>query len=183
MRYLIFCLLYLSFCTKSNAQGCVAIRSNGGTCTMMPQHGAADHEAISNWTVSINNRYFKSYKHFVGKEEQHEREDAGTEVINHFASTEVGISRNLSNRWSLALYVPVISNARLSMYEHYGNASKSTNARRSTHSFSLGDARMAAYYWLLDPAKSSRANVQVGLGIKLPTGDYRYQDYFIKMIV
>jgi len=39
---------------------------------------------------------------------------------------------------------------------------------------------MAAYYWLLNPAKSSRANVQMGLGIKLPTGDYRYQDYFHK---
>jgi len=39
---------------------------------------------------------------------------------------------------------------------------------------------MAAYYWLLNPAKSSRANVQMGVGIKLPTGDYRYQDYFYR---
>jgi len=62
---------------------------------MIPQHDAANHKALSNWTVSVNNRYFKSYKHFVGKEEQHERVEAGTEVINHFASTEFGISRNL----------------------------------------------------------------------------------------
>ena len=106
----------------------------------------------------------------MGKEEQHEREEAGTEVINHFASTEIGISRNMNNRWSLALFVPVINNARSSMYEHYGNTSKSPNARRSTHSFGLGDARIAAYYWLLNPTKSSKGNVQLGLGIKLPTG-------------
>ena len=146
MRYLFFCLISFLFYAQSNAQGCVAIRSNGGTCTMMPQHDAANHKALSNWTVSVNNRYFKSYKHFVGKEEQHERVEAGTEVINHFASTEFGISRNLNNRWSSALFVPIIS-----------------NARRSTHSFGLGDARMAAYYWLLNSAKSSRANVQMGL--------------------
>ena len=86
MRYLFFCLISFLFYAQSNAQGCVAIRSNGGTCTMMPQHDAANHKALSNWTVSVNNRYFKSYKHFVGKEEQHERVEAGTEVINHFAS-------------------------------------------------------------------------------------------------
>ncbi len=48
--------------------------------------------------MRVNNRYFKSYKHFVGAEEQHERVEAGTEVISHFASTEVGISRNLNKR-------------------------------------------------------------------------------------
>jgi hypothetical protein len=80
----------------------------------------------------------------------------------------------------MSVYVPVISNARSSLYEHYGNNSKDPNARRSTHSFGLGDVRLAAYYWLLDPARAAKANVQVGLGIKLPTGDYRYQDYFYK---
>ncbi|MDQ3682056.1 MAG: hypothetical protein M3352_03145 [Bacteroidota bacterium] len=180
MKYLILCFAFLFFHTNINSQGCVAIRSNGGTCTMMPQHGEADHAVMSNWTLGVNNRYFKSYKHFVGKEEQKERIEAGTEVINHFASTEFSILRQLNNRWSLGLFVPVISNARSSMYEHYGNSSTKLDARRSTHSFGLGDARMATYYWLLNPSKSSRANVQIGLGFKLPTGDYRYQDYFYK---
>jgi len=33
---------------------------------------------------------------------------------------------------------------------------------------------------LLDPAKSHKGNIQIGLGLKLPTGDYKYQDYFHK---
>ena len=33
--------------------------------------------------LNINNRYFKSYKHFVGKEEQKQRVENGTNVINH----------------------------------------------------------------------------------------------------
>jgi hypothetical protein len=168
--------------SKINAQGCVAIRSNGATCTMMGYHFDADHKAPQQpaWTLGINSRYFKSYKHFVGKKEQHERVDNGTEVINHFTSTEFGLTRNLNSRWSLALFAPIINNIRSSMYEHYGNTSKNPRARRDTRSFGLGDVRMTAYYWVVDPAKMSKANVQVGAGLKLPTGDYRVQDYFYR---
>src|SRR6476660_9211059 len=80
----------------------------------------------------------------------------------------------------MGFFVPISSNTRSSMYEHYGNNSTSPNARRETHSFGIGDVRIAAYYWLLSPAKAVKGNVQLGLGIKLPTGDYRYQDYFYK---
>ncbi len=38
----------------------------------------------------------------------------------------------------------------------------------------------AVYRWIIDPAKHTKWNVQAGLGLKLPTGDYRYQDYFVK---
>ena len=172
-----FVLILLSaFVYKTSAQGCVAIRSNGATCTMTGSHD--NMSAASKWTFGINTRYFKSYKHFVGTEEQHERVENATEVINHNVSTELNLFHQLNSRWSIGLFLPVISNVRSSMYEHYGNTSKSPGARRNTTSFGLGDVRVAAYYWLVDPAKMSKANVQVGLGIKFPTGDYRYQDYF-----
>lgn len=177
MRIVSIIILLSLFAQRSQAQGCVAIRSNGATCTMT----GAQHEAKpSAWTIGINSRYFKSYKHFVGTVEQKERTDAGTEVINHTFATELSFARRINDRWSVALYAPVISNIRSSMYEHYGNTSKSPNARRNTTSFGLGDVRIAAYYWLVDPAKMTRVNVQLGAGIKLPTGDYRYQDYFWK---
>lgn len=163
----------------SNAQGCVAIRSNGGTCTMMG-HDEATAAKSDFWTFAMNNRYFKSFRHFVGTEEQKQRVQEGTEVINYVFSTELGITRQLNKRWSIALFTPIASNARSSMYEHYGNSSTNPNARRKTHSFGLGDIRFAAYYWLVDPAKTSKGNVQLGLGVKLPTGDYRFQDYFWK---
>jgi len=156
--------------SKADAQGCVAIRSTGGLCT----EGAMEHANPSKWSIGINNRYFKSYKHFVGTEEQKQRTAQHTEVINHSYTMDVILTRNLDRRWSLALDVPIISNARSSLYEHDGKT------RHSTHSFGLGDVRFTAYAWLLDPAKSSKGNVQVGLGLKLPTGDYKYQDFFVK---
>ena len=183
MQLLLF-ILGLTICLQqtASAQGCVAIRSNGATCTMMGYHPDADHIAAQStgWTLGINSRYFKSYKHFVGTDEQHERVEAGTEVINHFTSTEFGLTRQLNNQWSLALYVPLTNNIRSSLYEHYGNTSKNPMARRETRSFGLGDIRLAAYYWVADPAKAGKINLQVGAGLKLPTGDYRVQDYFYR---
>lgn len=178
MKRLLFIGLLIGIYHSSRAQGCVAIRSNGSTCAMMGSHDG--HAPSANWVFALNSRYFESYKHFVGTVEQKERVERGTEVINHFFSTELGITRQFNDRWSLGFFAPIISNARSSMYEHYGNNSTSPDARHSTHSFGLGDIRLAAYYWLLDPVKAAKANVQLGLGVKLPTGDYRYQDYFYK---
>ena len=177
MKKIFVILLGIMFLyTESSAQGCVAIRSTGGFCTAP----SMDHHSVSPWTLGVNNRYFKSYKHFVGTEEQEQRVDSGTEVINHSYTMDLLLTRNLSSRWSISLDVPIISNARSSKYEHYGNNSKSPNARQSTHSFGIGDVRITGYYWLIDPMKSTKGNVQVGLGIKLPTGDYKYQDFFHK---
>lgn len=130
------------------------------------------HADSSKWQLSINNRYFKSFRHFVGTEEQKQRQTLGNEVINHSTATDIAVIRKIGSRWSLMLDLPVLSNSRSSLYEH-GNIGRFT-----THSFGLGDMRIAAYSWLWNPEKMYKGNLQVGLGLKLPTGAYNYQDYF-----
>jgi hypothetical protein len=78
--------------------------------------------------------------------------------------------------WSLDLSLPVTANSREASLEHGGPNTK----RHTTHSFGIGDMRFTAYKWLLRPTVKQRANAQLGLGIKLPTGDYKYQDYFYR---
>ena len=171
----IFSFLYLLLTNQAQSQGCVAIRSTGGFCT---RDQAASHDSTK-WILSVSNRYFKSFRHFVGTEEQKQRLEQGTEVINHSYTLDLTLIRNLNKGWSIALDVPIISNARSSMYEHGGNTG-GKGARRSTHSFGIGDIRIAVYRWLFDQATMPKGNIQVGLGLKLPTGDYRYQDFFVK---
>jgi len=172
MKKILIAIAALYLYQHSAAQGCVAIRSTGNSCSPgKPGESKA-------WLLNLNNRYFKSYKHFVGTAEQKHRVDSSTEVINHSYSLDITLTRAFNNRWSASITVPVISNARSSKYEHYGNANKNPNARRTTRSFGIGDARIAFYRWLFDPAKSHKGNLQAGLGIKLPTGDFRYQDLF-----
>jgi len=157
------------------AQGCVAIRSIGGmNCTL--QDHAKDS---SGWMLNINNRYFKSYKHFVGKEEQEQRVENGTEVINYSYTMDLFLLKSINPRWAIGVDLPINVNSRSSLYEHGGNA-EGPSARHSTHSVGIGDMRITAFRWLLNPNTHARWNVQAGLGIKLPTGDYNYQDYFIK---
>lgn len=169
--FFLICILY----QQADAQGCVAVRSNGNTCSI------GNPASAKGWNLNVNNRYFKSYKHFVGAIEQKERVENGTEVINHSFSTDFTLTRQLNSLWSFSLNVPVISNVRSSMYEHYGNSSKAPGARNKTRSFGLGDIRFTAYRWLLDPAKNHKGNIQVGLGLKFATGNYNVQDYFHKL--
>jgi hypothetical protein len=158
---------------NARSQGCVAIRSTGGFCTR--------DQALHNnakWMLSVSNRYFKSFRHFVGTQEQKQRIEQGTQVINHSYTLDLTLTRNLDNGWSVALDLPIISNTRSSLYEHTDPIAKKAIGRFATHSFGIGDIRFSVYKWLFNPMTAMKGNVQVGLGIKLPTGDYKYQDFF-----
>ncbi|MDD2792709.1 MAG: hypothetical protein PHD73_05990 [Sediminibacterium sp.] len=171
MKYFIVLLIALS-CTSQQAhsQGCVAIRGAGGaSCGPL---NLMNHIDTTGLFFSANTRYFKSFRHFVGTDEQKHRVAQGTEVINHTFTMDLGITKIINKRWSMTVYVPIISNSRSSLYEHGGAA------RHETHSFGLGDIRLAGYVWVTNPSKFRRFNLQAGLGIKLATGDYRYTDRF-----
>jgi hypothetical protein len=167
----IFLLILLTgyfFTKRGSAQGCVAIRSTGGITSSCEQ----SNSNASGWIFNTNNRYFKSYKHFIGTDEQKQRQTMGTEVINHSYTNDLSITRVIDARWSVLLDLPIEAYSRSDLYEH------NNVGRFATHSFGAGDIRLAVYRWFIDPVKKPRGNVQAGLGIKLPTGAYNYQDYF-----
>lgn len=164
----------IAYTLQANAQGCVAVRGSGGSCMLQ------NDSAAKGWHFTSSSRYFRSYKHFRGKHEEKNRVEENTEVINQQFTLDLLITRNLTSRFSISAGFPVISNTRSSKYEHYGNSSTDPNARNTTKSFGIGDLRIAGYYWLIDPKKSHKGNIQAGLGIKLPTGDYKVMDHFYK---
>lgn len=163
-------LLFLTATQYSVGQGCVAIRSSGGM-TNMSDHSFMD-AAGGNWMFSANSRYFKSFRHFKGTDEQEERLAEHTEVINYQYTLDLVLTRIINDRWSIIMDVPILANKRTSLYEH------GREERGATQSFGIGDIRFAVYRWLLDPQASSKGNLQLGLGLKLPTGDADYKDYW-----
>ncbi|KAA2243578.1 hypothetical protein F0L74_13890 [Chitinophaga agrisoli] len=172
---LLSAILLLCIKTGVRAQGCVAIRGSGPSCMLLQ----GDDEHADKWLFNMGARYFKSYKHFKGRQEQKERVELGTEVINHQTAIDLALTRILNERWSVMIDVPLLANARSSLYEHgLVNGVNKFNQRYSMHSYGLGDIRVAVYRWLLDPKKHTRGNIQAGLGIKFATGDYDYQDYW-----
>ncbi len=177
IKILIITFLITSLLHKqSTAQGCVAVRSNGNITMVHPLDTTSQNGM---WQISMAARYFKSFRHFSGTVENKQRLIDGSEVINHQASFDIALTRIINDRWSYMIDMPILSNERSSLYEHgLVNGVYVKKERHSTHSFGIGDMRFALYRWLLDPKKSKRANIQVGLGIKLPTGDDNFKDYW-----
>ena len=174
----LFTLLALCILLNNSAvfaQGCVAIRSTGGITTM-DEHPDST-KSNSYWLLNSNSRYYKSFRHFVGKQEQFYRIDQlHNNVINKVYTQDVTLTRVLNNRWSLALDVPFADNSRSQVLK----ATATAGAKRySTHSFGIGDINFSGYYWLFNPAKAPKGNIQVGFGIKFATGNYNVQDYFL----
>lgn len=149
-------------------QGCVAVR-NMSSCSL------SDSTFKGGFQVTINHRYFRSFRHFVGTHEEEERVEQNTEVINNDNSWVIGVAYGLSRRWNLQVAVPFVYIDRSSLYEHKGNAS---GERYHTQSSGLGDVRVTATYNVLPHSHKSFLNA--GIGIKLPTGNYNYKDYFHK---
>lgn len=154
-----------------NAQGCIVIRNISG----FGQYNLTDNAfTAADWQLNINNRYFKAFKDYKGTENQKTAKQ--NESIVQSFSTDISIGRLLRNGWSLDLSIPIASNSRTTTLEHGGP----NTPRHTTHSFGIGDIRLVAYKWLVQPTVRQRANIQLGLGIKFPTGAYNYQDFFYR---
>ena len=166
----ILALTFILILTKTNtfAQGCVAIRSTGGICAM--NEHADSTETGGYWLYNSNNRYYRSFRHFIGRQEQKQRFTLHNNVINKVFTTDETFTRVFNQRWSLSVDIPFADNSRSQV---------SGTTRFATHSFGLGDISATALYWLLNPQKAKNGNIQVGMGVKFATGNSNYQDYFL----
>lgn len=120
----------------------------------------------------MNYRYFKSFRHFKGTEEEPDRVANNTEVINHSHAWDFFLTYGISDRLYASMTIPTVINARSSLYEH------GREERNSTFSRGLADLRLGIGYWLLNLENNTDGNIAIGLGLKLPTGNYNATDIF-----
>ncbi len=174
-------LLMFTFQLPAFSQGCVSIKNM--PCTNMShfEHDSTAVQKIAKWQIFLGYRYFKSYKHFVGDQEQKQRVELGTEVINISHSFDLSLYYEISSRLVASINFPILFYNRSSLYEHYGN-SNITNPQQkrfNTNANGLGDIRIATSYWML-ASKKYKGNFALGMGLKLPTGQAEMQDNFHK---
>lgn len=155
--------------TNTNGQGCVAIRS----------FTACNPNAFSNGNVlgkgfmlSTNYRYFESFRHFSGTEENESRQELKTAVFNWTNQVNLGLTYNLNKREGITFVLPYSYNTRSSLYEHGGKG------RYKTRSAGIGDMRVTYNRWMWHPDSTATGNLQLGVGLKLPTGDFNAKDFF-----
>jgi hypothetical protein len=169
------CLLgLLALPSSLSGQGCVIARGGGGAMIS----DSSGYMEPGDWTLNSSIRWFRSDRHFAGGTEHKHRKEQGTQVINESYFYDFSATYAWSKRLSTTLTLPFVNHDRTSMYEHLGNSS---GQRFLTQAAGLGDVRVSAAWWLVNPnADHHRGNVSFGFGIKAPTGDYRARDVFTR---
>lgn len=151
------------------AQGCIAVRGSGVPIAFSSFEGAGDGER---WEMTSAYRWLHSDRHFVGSEEQPQRQQQHTEVINDSHFVDLSIQYRLNQRVTLGATLPFVYSDRSSLYEH------DRATRHHSQAAGLADMRLMAYYLVREPAVEKDFNMLIGAGVKLPTGDYRARDTF-----
>lgn len=164
---LIVILLLSTF--PCRGQGCVAVR-HFSSCVGATLENNLLH--TGDLQIGMNYRYFESFRHFRGLEEEPDRLANETEVINNAHAWDYSLTYGISPRLYTSITIPFVINTRSSLYEH------GREERHTTFSRGLADMRFGLGYWLLNLEKNPNGNMAVGLGMKLPTGNYNASDIF-----
>lgn len=134
----------------------VGVRCAGGDESSSKDDGFFKRDR---WQLSIGFRKQRSHRHFVGTEEQKERAEQGTEVVNNIYLYDVALTYEINHRFNVTAAIPVMDASR----------------RRGTspqifHSFGFGDLSVMGRMWLFKEPSESPRNISFGIGIKFPTG-------------
>ncbi|HZV71174.1 MAG TPA: hypothetical protein VFG10_16585 [Saprospiraceae bacterium] len=182
-KFYITLIAFLFICTlNTGAQGCVAVRQMGGL-SLSPSDSY--NLLKGNFQMGANYRYFHSWRHFVGTEEQPQRQvtggghdangnDRGNAVNIYSHALDLNFSYGLSNRLQLNATIPYVHNERSQVLRQ--TAPEIDTFRYSVYAAGIGDMRIGLNYWLFDPEMAQGGNLMVGLGIKLPTGRFDATD-------
>ncbi|MES2893474.1 MAG: hypothetical protein V4725_15725 [Bacteroidota bacterium] len=163
-----------------NAQGCVAVRQMGGI-GMCTSNGY--NLSKGSFQVGTNYRYFHSWRHYVGREEQPERQetggghgpdgkDRGNAVNIYSHAIDLNMSYGLTDRLQFNVTLPWVHNERSQVLR----TSAKDTFRYSVYAKGVGDIRFGLSYWVIDPAKAHKGNLMIGTNIKLRTGSWTETD-------
>ncbi|HTE34173.1 MAG TPA: hypothetical protein VK666_27525 [Chryseolinea sp.] len=179
---------------KAVAQGCVAVRQMGGINPLSTSGYTLPQGEIQ---IGASYRYFHSFRHFVGTEEQVYRQttqggfdangnEKGNAVNIYSHAIDLNFSYALSDRLQLNVAIPYVHNERSQVLATKKGGKVEIDGkmvdqvlegtRYSVYAQGIGDIRISTNYWLLDPKKELKGNLMVGLGLKLNTGSHTRTD-------
>ncbi len=162
-----------------------------------PSLGAASYQEKGTWTAAVSHRWQYSDKHYVGDVEQVYREKEGSQVINDINVVDLSVSYAPTKRINLTLGVPFQFATRSQAIRDTrrvggvlvnpspfpapdGTVNGAVIDRYETSAYGLGDIKLLATMWLLDPDNNKKHNISAGLGVLFPTGEKDAKDIFLQ---
>ena len=175
MRLIFLSAIFIIF-AKYNvaAQGCVAVRQMGGVTALCGPNSY--NLSKGDIQVGANYRYFHSWRHFVGTEEQTQRQVLGNAVNIYSHAVDLNLSYGLTNRLQFNLTLPWVHNERSQTLTLNKDTATKKLTRYSLFAQGLGDVRMGLNYWVIAPEKIQNGNLMIGFGLKLATGSHSTTD-------
>jgi hypothetical protein len=176
MKYLLPFAASFFLSLAGYTQGCIPIRNIVGFGNFLQPEYDPLTEKPTKWVFNVSSRYLKIARSYQGSSPANLLPE--DERINKTFVLNIAVTRILDNGWSVTLDLPLAANSRTTWQEH--DPTNPDKVHHTVNSYGFGDVRITGYKWLLNPEVSHRGNIQLGLGVKLPTGNYRYKDYFYK---
>lgn len=151
--------------TLSHGQGCVTSRGAGGMTSCPLDHATMDghHDRFQ---ADVSYRWFRSDRMFSGDSE----DPTSDPQINRSQFIDISLRYNINPRFSAAVTLPYAWHDRSQLVRRL-NLARTILGEFHTKASGIGDIRVAGDAWILDPAKYMKGNIQMGLGLTLPTGD------------
>ena len=130
------------------------------------------------WQVSVSSRNLVSNDHYSGTVEQHQRQELQNYVNNKQNLLDFAVSRLITPRLSCRSACRIVQlgvgPARSRRSHSRPRGSEIPQVGRG-----IGDISVTGRFWVFDPGTHPDWNVAAGAGLKMPTGNARYQDTFI----
>jgi len=162
---------------KMEAQGCVVAHSVG-------EIGGPDSEggylAPGHWELTFDYRHLYSFRHFVGSVEQVYRTEGKSNVRNRVNLFDAGLTYQITPRFSVEGNVPVEFASRR-YYIGVGTLGGGVPAVPLVGDFGLsgmGDISFMGQGWIWNPKNNPSHNIQIGIGVQMPTGRDNIQNKF-----
>lgn len=136
----------------------------------------SDESESSALQTTVAYRSFRSDRHFVGREEQKERQHEGSEVINNSRFIDVSFDYVFNEFYSASLTIPFAYHDRSQVVR---DSNRTILQRFHTQSAGFADLQLTGSKWLFDPKAVRDGNTAVGIGVDIPTGKDNVQDTFM----
>ncbi len=116
------------------------------------------------FAASISYRWLHSFREFHGDKELPYPTDPSLYANTHVHGFDLSAIYQATKRLSFTLELPFQVGDRTSYYEH------DFVHRHTMEAGGVGDLRLVGNVWLFDPDRHHEGNVNLGLGVKIPTG-------------
>ncbi|WP_263357779.1 hypothetical protein [Acidicapsa ligni] len=160
------------------AQGCVVAHSVGGV-------GGPDNDggylAPGHWQLNFDYRHLYSFRHYVGSVEQVYRTQGHSNVRNRINLLDAGLTYQITPRFSVEGNIPVEFASRRYFIAagSLGGGAPGVDLIGDYGVSGVGDVSFQGQGWVWNPKNNPSHNIQVGLGVQMPTGRDNIQNNFV----